>query len=142
MINEYKYIIGRIDVPEVQYKKKIPIGKDNELTTKYSATIGKMEKISNGISFPCKIEANIDSGNFSAEITVASTIGIEGLLENPSHDIWQDITPKMMRPLMSKIAEVFAFLSGNDNPFPIILPSQINMKKVTVKKEDNESNGK
>ena len=45
MINEYKYIIGRIDVPEVQYKKKIPIGKDNELTTKYSATIGKMEKL-------------------------------------------------------------------------------------------------
>lgn len=71
-----------------------------------------------------------------SKITTESKIGINGISEI-SDEEKKEVIPDLLRPLVSKAAEVFAYLTGNDNPFPIILNGDLghNVINLTTKKE-------
>ena len=141
--NKYTFSIGRINVPVVEYhKKELEIKETTEKRdnkageVRYSANIGSELKINDILFFPCKLTVNARFIGIEAKITTESKIGINGISEI-SDEEKKEVNPDLLRPLVSKAAEVFAYLTGNDNPFPIILNGDLghNVINLTTKKE-------
>lgn len=124
--NQYSFIVNRIVAPQIKYNESDEYLKEKtvEPVVSYTAKVGNDRKSGNNLLYTCQLEADIRVGKIHSIIVANGEIGVKDTVEISKAER-EKILPQLLTPLMAKIAEIFAFLSGSNNPFPVILPGEL-----------------
>lgn len=119
--NNYGYGIGRITVPKLKYQYfDNPRKKVKE--TKFIASFDVTDITDENLTCNVSINANIQKSVFSIEMLTVANMMIYGTGLNES-TIDNDIKIKslLLGPLLKKMAEVIARLTGDSGAYPLII---------------------
>lgn len=119
-MKERSYYISRITVPVVEYRYEED-KTAGQLESSYTVQMRKPFVERRGIAFPCMVTADIHAPGLKAKIVAEAIVGINGEKEIPGEEDMKQVTQVFSAPLRAKITEVFAYLTGNTKPFPLIL---------------------
>lgn len=128
-MKEKSYYISQITVPVVEYRyDKKAANTSGRLESTYMIQIRAPFTEERGIAFPCMMTADIHAPGITAKIVAEAIMGINGEKEIPKDEEMKEITKAFSAPLQAKITEIFAYLTGNTKPFPLILRQEQNGK--------------
>ncbi len=121
-MKERSYYISQISVPVVEYRyEKEKAGVSGQMESTYEIQMKAPFTEDRGIAFPCAVTADIHAPGITAKIVAEAIVGINGEKEAPNDEEMKQVTRVFSAPLRAKITEIFAYLTGNTKPFPIIL---------------------
>lgn len=121
-MKERSYYISQITVPIVEYRyEKEKANVSGQLESTYAVQMKNPFMESRGVAFHCTVTADIHAPGITAKIVTEAIVGINDVKEIPDGEDMNQITQVFSAPLRAKITEIFAYLTGNTKPFPLIL---------------------
>lgn len=124
-MKERSYYISQITVPIVEYRyDREAADASVQLESTYMVQMRAPFTEERGIAFPCTVTADIHAPGITAKIVAEAIMGINGEKEVPDDEEMKEVTKVFSAPLQAKITEIFAYLTGNTKPFPLILRNE------------------